>query len=257
MKIAYIQKYTGSNYKNSTPGPLDVIINNSINNIGNLTQSSDYHLGLILSPGYLSTTQKTSNELITSLKTNGKFLPKETWLLNSMNGGHLPLNSRPIQNKLFLANSIHNAGGILYTPKLNIPANGSRQGYSRDHRKIVFLILLKNKDTPTLHTKKDIAKFIDNIYVPVVTIGSSNMSKSTYFFGNDHNEADIFWYDDECLKQLFSSSPIDNIYQSIINEVDTRNEDFPNVVSADVTSLKKNSDYLKKVLKSTLETVLA
>ncbi|MGY3745332.1 hypothetical protein [Oenococcus kitaharae] len=208
-----------------------------------------YKVGLVISPGYLSTTSQTADKLAKAIINNQKIA--HCWILGTMNGGFL--RKKKILN--FTLRALSSTPKSATQPRLK-----TSFGFSRDHRKMFFIVCWRPQSNPTLRNKKDISGFMKDIYVPIATIGSSNFSKSTYFMGNDHNEADILWVDDDVLKKINPGKNMNDkkFNSAIISSDDSQspNNDFPGIVSAQVYSLPQNSNYLKLILKETLDSVL-
>lgn len=63
MKIAYLQKYTSTTPHSSSKNPSAILkaLKNAINVIK--SDKPECNVGMVLSPGYLSTTENTSDKL--------------------------------------------------------------------------------------------------------------------------------------------------------------------------------------------------
>ncbi|MPQ20825.1 hypothetical protein GA516_16335 [Lactobacillus pentosus] len=241
MELYYIQKYTSSKgiTNKSKLGPLQNMLKDTLKMLTKFANSNNYQVGMVISPGYLSTTSSTAQDLINQLINHNS--PTHTWILGTMNGNN-PKNA-PKGKKFidFTFQALHN--NATQPSLVSYPSP-----FKKDHRKMVFFVLWKKGKQPQLNNKKDIANFIQNIEVPALSVGSSNFSKSTYFMGNDHNEADVLWINDNLLGPYNSAIEI--------TDYNTR-ADIPSIVKSTVDSLPLNLDYLKEILKETLNSVIA
>lgn len=254
MYINYIQKYvTTTNASNSAiGGPLEETLHKSLDKITQIAKKNGFNVGLVISPGYLSIKQNTATELVNTLIKNiSPNIISNCWILGTMNG--LDKYKKPTVLN-YTISSFKNLNINASQPKvIQSPIQ-----FARDHRKMFFVILYNKK--LILNSKQDVTKFINNITVPIATIGSSNFSKSTYFMGNDHNEADVLWVDDDVLKKVSAGSNANNFNDELIPRhlVDSSNGELPEVVTAKVESLSKSKvqNYLRLILSQTLNTVL-
>ena len=271
MFINYIQKYTrntnGITNKNLV-APLQKNLINALFKLYNNLDMKKYEIGLVISPGYLSTQSSTAKDLVDSLTsaTQGKNRQaqaiKYCWILGTMNRNYSNPLVKLIQytKNAFQKNNIPcSQPSLISTPK----------SITKDHRKMLYILVWRKKVKPKLNSRADIDNFIKNISVPLATIGSSNFSKATYFMGNDHNEADILWVDDAILKKISikKRQKAEQINDEMItkNEENSRNSqsnrssdnNMPGIVSAKVYSLDSDSEYLKQILEQSLNAILA
>ena len=262
MHINYIQKYVSTTgvTNRSLGGPLEKSLQNAVKTVCTIANNKNYEMGLVISPGYLSTQQNTADDLVNEI-TKGLIKGEKIsncWILGTMNGDNKPTKQSKYSKILnFTVSAFRKVSTVTIQPNLiKSPAP-----FAKDHRKMFFILLWKNKSLkPVLRGKGDISTFIKNVVVPVATIGSSNFSRSTYFLGNDHNESDILWIDDDVLNKINNTN--NQIYNDEIlpnNYLSPSNNGVPIIVSATVNSLKKNniSNYLRLILEQTLKTVLS
>lgn len=274
MKIAYLQKYTNATPHSSitNPSPILKALKNAINVIK--SDKPERNVGMVLSPGYLSTTGNTSDKLVNELLSNNINILSHTWILNTMNGWNKVNGSFSLYPYFFI-NSINydfwkekyplswfNIYNLYMSlnGKLSSPRLKEQVGYAKDHRKMIFLIIWPEGDIPVLDTHDDIDDFLKQVEVVITSIGSSNFSASTYFMHNDHNEADVLWINDTKIKN--KNTNLDSISKRILGDMlDTAVEadsDIPEAVLANVTSLKNKNEenFLNNLLKQTLDNVL-
>ncbi len=251
VTYTYIQKYIGPRKLSSSPSPMLVALNKATTLIYSKISSTPVNrkMGMIISPGFLSLKQSTSNQLIYALLSNHQVVDR-TWILGTMNGNTVSQYS--------LSNNLHHLK-VSLNKKTSQPKLNKTGGQATDHRKMIFIISWEGR-RPLLRRKRNIKKFMKRIDVLLATIGSSNFSASTYFMGNHQNEADVMWIDESKLNQI-SSQNLSNNNNSITNAIlgDMIEPDpltgLPSAVSGTINSLKnKNKDeFLSNLLKHTLE----
>lgn len=158
---------------------------------------------LLISPGYLSTTSASSQELYKNI-----FDKKINYRIGMLNGYRSAPECLGYLNKFLGDNNLPD------------PIRFSPQGYNRvtgdDHRKMIFICAPDRVDTCcrcclnnclccVFSGKKqlefeDIDRFVDDINICGILIGSSNFSHSTYMGGKcgraSKGEADVLMYRD-------------------------------------------------------------
>ena len=87
VTYTYVQKYSGQKVKSYSPSPILSALNNAIKLFDSkvISTSANRKMGIVISPGYLSTTQSTPDKLINTLLSNHTVIAR-TWTLGTMNG---------------------------------------------------------------------------------------------------------------------------------------------------------------------------
>ena len=172
LGLLYIPKYRGE----KQPFQIGKVVNIVFGELCNRDPSCPF--GIIMSPGYMSTTKNTIQEYIDKffkeVKNSGNFQQLYAAIFIGMNGC---VKVKKQSNTILEQHSIE-----LNLRKIN-PLVFNFKTKNKDHRKMLFFFTFKSvhkKFLPSIVAKTDIDSFMNNISVEYLMIGSSNQSKSTY-----------------------------------------------------------------------------
>lgn len=223
---------------------------------------------IIVSPGYMSTTEKS---ILFFLESLGKLLGKggrdvEIGLLNGMNGSW---------------NNSTTKKTILQMHRDTIEMNCMRRDFilknieicpnkKPDHRKVMVFFRKKHMwDFKEKLDRSNITKFLDNIDVNAVLIGSSNQSKTTYFEPvAKKGEADIFMFavegdnkdEKEIIDFLNTLNAQNDSYKEQFSDSNNKYSELFNncILSRSIYGKgnKKSGEFLKDILRNLLESGL-
>ncbi len=211
------------------------------------SKMTKYKNCVISSPGYMSTIDSKIKNFLSNLSRiltptiSGNNSNKVYFgLLNGMNGGNKLKNN----NSSIIQYHNSNMGKFGFIPiKIKtIPV--------LDHRKVMCFFTPRNDNKiEEINGSYDIKRFLNNISVNAVLIGSSNQSNSTYFDDpSKKGEADIFMFIDE-MKGL--------LYNSITENRENNDIGFEDTVITESVYGKGNDDpesFLKDILEDLLNT---
>lgn len=258
MFTLYIPKYANS----SSP----FFVNEIVRKISEYIISSGYTLGVFLAPGYLSKTEKTI-DIFTDVIPFSNIKNQDAYIgiFRGVNGYDNVLNGK---------STILHCHRKKYSKHCWKYIQLCCNKESKDHRKMIFFFSPLVKSLNCIRLKShDIEKFLKEIRVDFVLIGSSNQSKQTYFGDAqghaDKGEADmLLFYDEKFLEVLVEcSNPKNNgdfyipINESTENENDV-NSHISCVLSStsDIKSRgyfgEPSRNYLKNILREYMRTVL-
>lgn len=187
LGLLYIPKYRGE----KQPFQIGKVVNIVFGELCNRDPSCPF--GIIMSPGYMSTTKNTIQEYIDKffkeVKNSGNFQQLYAAIFIGMNGC---VKVKKQSNTILEQHSIE-----LNLRKIN-PLVFKFKTKNKDHRKMLFFFTFKSvhkKFLPSIVAKTDIDSFMNNISVEYLMIGSSNQSKSTYYSRTaSHGEADVLFF---------------------------------------------------------------
>ena len=187
LGLLYIPKYKGD----KQPFQIGKVVNTVFDELCNRVPSCPF--GIIMSPGYMSTTKNTIQEYIDKffeeVKNSGNFQQLYAAIFMGMNGC---VKVKKQSNTILNQHSIE-----LKLRKIN-PLKFNFKTENKDHRKMIFFFTFKSdheKFLPSIVDKTDIDSFMSNISVEYLMIGSSNQSKCTYYSRTaSHGEADVLFF---------------------------------------------------------------
>lgn len=235
LGLLYIPKYRGE----KQPFQIGKVVNIVFGELCN--RSCPF--GIIMSPGYMSTTKNTIQEYIDEffkeVKNSGNFQQLYAAIFIGMNGC---VKVKKQSNTILEQHSIE-----LNLRKIN-PLVFNFKTKNKDHRKMLFFFTFKSvhkKFLPSIVAKTDIDSFMDNISVEYLMIGSSNQSKCTYYSRTaSHGEADVLFFTNKDFEKRIKDENLlinDNDYLNgcVLSKV----EEHPDFDS---------SQYLNEILKDFL-----
>jgi len=212
---------------------------------------------IIISPGYLSTTQGTTDLLLHEILSNwsSENRNKYVGITAGMNGTDRVGNPTNLKNHWNTLNN--NSINIIYFCK----SLGSRMSYrtNKDHKKMIFfadfLTPGNSSQQSDVLDKNNLDDFINNIKVTAVSTGSSNFSKTTYL-GNllyvaDKGESDVFMYSKEKKgkNRKFHNHLVNTLQR--INEANSNTSDINNR-NINSSDLNNESVFLPPILSQSL-----
>ena len=205
---------------------------------------------IIISPGYLSTTQGTTDLLLNEILSNWFSGNKDRYVgitagMNGINSSGKPTNLQNHWNTLKNYNI-----NIIYFCK----SQGSVMPFrtNRDHKKMIFFadFLTPQNSSQQINCihKNNLDNFIKDIRVTAVATGSSNFSKTTYL-GNsldiaDKGESDIFMYSKE---KKGKNRKFHNNLVKTLQRIYENNSNIPDLNDRDINSTDLNDESVQKI----------
>lgn len=165
----------------------------------------NHPFGILMAPGYLSCSYKTIREFTERFPLDFPVGNSEVYIgifkgMNSNNG------TMGYKSGL----TIHKVHSGFYKQKNYRFITLCWKNDITDHRKMLFFFTLKNSPIIPYIQRSDISKFINNIDVDYVLIGSSNQSMNTYFGNNkgiaDKGEADLLLFNDRSFLNVLADN---------------------------------------------------
>ena len=201
---------------------------------------------IIVSPGYLSTNDKTTKNFLKRLLK--KWYKQKhfkaigiTAGMNGVNSSNSPINLGYYWSSL----SPHNVTIIEFKKNGGFKIN-------KDHKKMVFFGEVLDKESmPKDVDIKNLDDFIKNIKITAAATGSSNFSKTTYLGNNsniaDKGEADIFMYTKK-------SGSNNKFHAYLLKKLKTENRiGTPNEIRGDISQEERNEEQNPPILSKSIQ----
>lgn len=185
-----------SKSKNShSPSPIFQIMEQFVTNT-----ASNSKIGMIVMPGFLSTSPSTTQIFTRHFRNLGISAIGILNGMSSLSSLHVNVCNFPCPDKILFGNQFS---------KKTV----------KDHRKMVFIYEYNCGESICgcccLIQKQDIDKFVKNLNILGVFIGSSNFSKTTYFGDAngrmDKGEADIFMFESDIFAKKLINNGVDGV----------------------------------------------
>ncbi|MBQ8975834.1 MAG: hypothetical protein IJ078_00200 [Succinivibrionaceae bacterium] len=195
LELLYIPKYKGEKQLFKIGQVVSLVFEELCN------RTLKFPFGIIMSPGYLSTTQNTIHEYVNKflkvVNHQNKFRQMYAGLFVGMNGGiNVNKQSNTILDQHLCEFKSKQINQLMFKSK---PKN-------KDHRKMIFFFVFKSDPKvflPSTITKTDIHSFTENISVEYMLVGSSNQSNNTYYSSTaSHGEADILFFNNSDFEEM-------------------------------------------------------